>query len=281
MHVTDLSWGRVRHPSDVVSVNQTIEVKILSLDPAKERISLSYKQTQPRPWEVAAEKYPVGSIVQGKVVRITTFGAFVELEPGLDGLVHISQCALTRIAKVEDAVSVGDVIRVKVLDVNPEARRISLSIRAVLEEEAFDGLNAPRPTRSSPSPPPPPPPRSRPRTRKRKAHQRHRELKASGTFAGCLSCKSTTPAPRRDGKVRMDQREILKHWYADVYEQRQTSVEDVACLLSLVGAEPKRILEVACGGGRICVPLAQAGHVVMGLTWMEPCSKGRNARLDR
>ncbi len=145
VHVTDLSWGRVRHPSDVVSVNQTIEVKILSLDPAKERISLSYKQTQPRPWEVAAEKYPVGSIVSGKVVRITTFGAFVELEPGLDGLVHISQCALTRIAKVEDAVSVGDQIRVKVLDVNPEARRISLSIRAVLEEEAFDGLNTSAP----------------------------------------------------------------------------------------------------------------------------------------
>ncbi len=145
VHVTDLSWGRVRHPSDVVSVNQEIEVKILSLDPVKERISLSYKQTQPRPWEVAGEKYPVGSIVEGKVVRITTFGAFVELEPGLDGLVHISQCALTRIAKVEDAVNVGDMIRVKVLDVNPEARRISLSIRAVLEEEAFDGLSATAP----------------------------------------------------------------------------------------------------------------------------------------
>ena len=145
VHVTDLSWGRVRHPSDVVSINQQIDVKILSLDPAKERISLSYKQTQARPWEVAADKYAVGSIVKGKVVRITTFGAFVELEPGLDGLVHISQCALTRIAKVEDAVSVGDQIRVKVLDVSPEARRISLSIRAVLEEEAFDGLNTSAP----------------------------------------------------------------------------------------------------------------------------------------
>jgi small subunit ribosomal protein S1 len=143
VHVTDLSWGRVRHPSDVVSVNQEIDVKILNLDPVKERISLSYKQTQPRPWEVADQKYPIGSIVEGKVVRITTFGAFVELEPGLDGLVHISQCALTRIAKVEDAVNVGEIIRVKVLDVNPEARRISLSIRAVLEDEAFDGLSAP------------------------------------------------------------------------------------------------------------------------------------------
>ncbi|MDL2206314.1 bifunctional 4-hydroxy-3-methylbut-2-enyl diphosphate reductase/30S ribosomal protein S1 [Eubacteriales bacterium OttesenSCG-928-N13] len=140
VHVTDLSWGRVKHPSDVVSVNQEIDVKILNLDQEKERISLSYKQTQPRPWDIAPEKYPVGSVVVGKVVRITTFGAFVELEPGLDGLVHISQCALTRINKVEDAVQVGEEVRVKVLDVNPEARRISLSIRAVLEDEAMDEL---------------------------------------------------------------------------------------------------------------------------------------------
>ena len=140
VHVTDLSWGRVRHPSDVVSVNEEIDVKILNVDPEKERISLSYKQTQPRPWDVAPEKYPVGTVVVGKVVRITTFGAFVELEVGLDGLVHISQCALTRINKVEDAVQVGQEVRVKVLDVNPEAKRISLSIRAVLEDEAFENM---------------------------------------------------------------------------------------------------------------------------------------------
>ncbi|MEE1199556.1 MAG: bifunctional 4-hydroxy-3-methylbut-2-enyl diphosphate reductase/30S ribosomal protein S1 [Christensenellales bacterium] len=140
VHVTDLSWGRVKHPSDVVAVGQQIEVKILNVDPERERISLSLKQTMPRPWTVADQKYPVGSIVEGKVVRITTFGAFVELEPGLDGLVHISQCALTRIAKVEDAVSVDDIVRVKVLDVNTEAKRISLSIREVLEEEAFENM---------------------------------------------------------------------------------------------------------------------------------------------
>jgi len=138
VHVTDLSWGRVKSPADVVSVGQEIEVKIQNVDPEKERISLSYKATQPRPWTVAGEKYPVGSVVEGKVVRITTFGAFVELESGLDGLVHISQCALTRIAKVEDAVNVGDIVRVKVLDVNTESKRISLSIREVLEDEALD-----------------------------------------------------------------------------------------------------------------------------------------------
>ena len=142
VHVTDLSWGRVQHPSDVVKVGDEIDVKILNVDPARERISLSYKQTRPRPWTVAGEKYPVGSIVEGKVVRITTFGAFVELEPGLDGLVHISQCALTRIAKVEDAVNVGDIVRVKVLDVNTEAKRISLSIKEVLEDEAMEQMPA-------------------------------------------------------------------------------------------------------------------------------------------
>jgi len=140
VHVTDLSWGRVHHPSDVVKVGDVINVKILNVDPEKERVSLSLKQTQPRPWTVAADKYPVGSVVEGKVVRITTFGAFVELEPGLDGLVHISQCALTRIEKVEDALHVGDVVRVKVLDVNTEAKRISLSVRQVLEDEALENV---------------------------------------------------------------------------------------------------------------------------------------------
>ena len=95
VHITDLSWGRIKHPSEVVQPNQEIDVKVLGLDRERERIQLGYKQLQPRPWDNATEKYPEGSVVEGKVVRITDFGAFVELEPGLDGLVHISQCALT------------------------------------------------------------------------------------------------------------------------------------------------------------------------------------------
>ncbi len=138
IHVTDLSWGRIKHPSEVVSANQEVQVKILSLDRERERIQLGYKQLQPKPWDVVEEKYAIGSVVEGKVVRITAFGAFVELEPGLDGLVHISQCALTRVQKVEDAVKVGQVVRVKVLKVEPAEKRISLSIREVLEDEAFN-----------------------------------------------------------------------------------------------------------------------------------------------
>ena len=135
IHITDLSWGRIKHPSDVVKPNQEVDVKILSLDPERERIQLGYKQLQPHPWDGAEEKYPVGEIVDGKVVRITDFGAFVELEPGLDGLVHISQCSTTRVAKVEDAVKVGDEVKVKVLGVDPEKKRISLSIRQAIEPE--------------------------------------------------------------------------------------------------------------------------------------------------
>ena len=136
IHITDLSWGRIKHPSEVVKPNQEVDVKVLSLDREKERIQLGYKQLQPHPWDGAVEKYPEGEIVDGKVVRITDFGAFVELEPGLDGLVHISQCATTRVAKVEDAVKVGEEVKVKVLGVDPEKKRISLSIRQVLEPDA-------------------------------------------------------------------------------------------------------------------------------------------------
>ncbi|MBE5809469.1 MAG: bifunctional 4-hydroxy-3-methylbut-2-enyl diphosphate reductase/30S ribosomal protein S1 [Clostridiales bacterium] len=139
IHITDLSWGRISHPNEVVKPNQEVDVKILSLDRERKRIQLGYKQLMPRPWDNAAEMYPEGAIVEGKVVRITDFGAFVELQPGLDGLVHISQCAPTRVNKVEDAVQVGQVVRVKVLSVDTEKKRISLSIRQAVEEEfAFE-----------------------------------------------------------------------------------------------------------------------------------------------
>ncbi len=138
IHITDLSWGRISHPSEVVKPNQEVDVKILSLDRERKRIQLGYKQLQARPWDNASERYPEGSIVEGKVVRITDFGAFVELQPGLDGLVHISQCAPQRVNKVEDAVQVGQVVRVKVLSVDTEKKRISLSIRQAVEDEVFD-----------------------------------------------------------------------------------------------------------------------------------------------
>lgn len=135
VHVTDLAWGRVQHPRDIVAIGEEIEVLILRVDMDRERVSLGLKQTQPKPWEVAQDKYVEGSIVQGRVVRIVSFGAFVELEPGLDGLVHISQVADHRIEKVEDALTVGQEVDVKILSISPEQRRISLSIRDALGME--------------------------------------------------------------------------------------------------------------------------------------------------
>ena len=140
VHVSDLAWKRVGHPSEVVSVGQEIDVKIIKLDRERDRISLSYKATQPKLWDIAGQKYIPGTIVTGKVVRIVPYGAFVELEPGLDGMVHISQCAPTRIEKVEDAVNVGDEIRVKILSVDTEAKRISLSIKEALADDALQSV---------------------------------------------------------------------------------------------------------------------------------------------
>lgn len=132
VHVTDLAWGRVKHPRDIVAIGQELEVVILKVDVERKRLSLSAKQARPRPWDVAPQKYHVGDIVEGKVVRIVSFGAFVELEPGLDGLVHISQVATRHIEKVEDVLHPEDLVWVKILDVNPDEKRISLSIREAM-----------------------------------------------------------------------------------------------------------------------------------------------------
>lgn len=135
LHITDISWVRIKHPKDVLSENQEIDVKILNVDPEKKRISLGYKQLQPKPWDLVSEKYVVGETVTGKVVRIAPFGAFVELEPTIDGLVHISQVTNRRIEKVEDVLSLGQEVTAKILEVNPEKKRISLSIRALMQPE--------------------------------------------------------------------------------------------------------------------------------------------------
>ncbi len=135
LHVTDISWTKVKHPSDVLKNGQEIEVLVLNADPEKKKISLGLKQLQPKPWDLAPEKYLVGSEVEGTVVRILPFGAFISLEPTIDGLVHISQITNRRLEKVEEVLRVGDTIHAKVLGVDPAKKRITLSMRALLPEE--------------------------------------------------------------------------------------------------------------------------------------------------
>ncbi|MBI4240078.1 MAG: 30S ribosomal protein S1 [Candidatus Rokubacteria bacterium] len=130
LHISDLSWTRnVGHPSEVLKKGQTIETVILNVDREAKRISLGLKQLQPDPWESVAERYPMGSRVQGRVVRLTDFGAFVELEPGVDGLLHVSQMASRPVSRPEDMVSMGDELTLLVIRVDPQERRIGLSLK--------------------------------------------------------------------------------------------------------------------------------------------------------
>jgi small subunit ribosomal protein S1 len=130
LHITDMSWGRISHPSELVSIGQELEVKILDIDWERERISLGLKQLQSYPWKDVAEKYPVGTRVQGKVVSITNYGAFIELEPGIEGLVHISEMSWTRnVRHPSKLVSIGEVIEAVVLKVDPNEEKISLGMK--------------------------------------------------------------------------------------------------------------------------------------------------------
>ncbi len=133
LHITDISWGRVKHPSELFAIGDSISVKILNFDAEKERVSLGMKQLTPDPWESAIEKYPLSSRVIGKVVSLTDYGAFIELEEGIEGLIHVSEMSWTRkIRHPSKVVSVGDKVEAVVLDIKPESRRISLGMKQVV-----------------------------------------------------------------------------------------------------------------------------------------------------
>jgi small subunit ribosomal protein S1 len=133
LHITDISWGRVKHPSELFSVGDEITVKVLNLDVERERVSLGMKQLTEDPWTTATEKYPLGSRVNGKVVSLTDYGAFVELEEGVEGLIHVSEMSWTRkVRHPSKVVSVGEEVEAIVLDLKPENRRISLGMKQVV-----------------------------------------------------------------------------------------------------------------------------------------------------
>ena len=134
VHVSELSWNRIKTPADVVKVGDEIDVYVISFDPEKHKISLGYKTAEMNPWNQFMTNYQVGDVVDAKVVKLMTFGAFAEILPGVDGLIHISQIADRRIGKPEDVLSEGQEVKVKITDVDAENKRISLSIRALLEE---------------------------------------------------------------------------------------------------------------------------------------------------
>ena len=138
VHISELSWNHVNHPSEVVKVGDEVEVEVLDVDLQRERISLGLKQTTEDPWVKLVESYPVGTIVDGKVTKIVPFGAFIELGQSIEGLVHISEMSQRHIDTPAQVVKAGDEVKVKVMEINPERRRISLSMKAAAEELGFE-----------------------------------------------------------------------------------------------------------------------------------------------
>lgn len=138
LHITDMSWGRVKHPSEVLKVGDELEVVVLDVDLDRERVSLGLKQTQKNPWDGIEERYPIGAKFHGKVVNLAPYGAFVELEPGIEGLVHISEFSWTkRVAKASDVLKVGDEVDVAILSIDTVNQKIALGIRQT-EENPWD-----------------------------------------------------------------------------------------------------------------------------------------------
>lgn len=130
-HISDLSWADVKSVSDVLEIGQTYQFKVLKLDPETKKVSVGYKQLQPQPWELAADKYAEGDVIHGKVVRIAPFGAFVEVEKGIDGLVHVSQISHEFLENPAAALSVGQEVDAKILKLDPEEKKMTLSIKAL------------------------------------------------------------------------------------------------------------------------------------------------------
>ena len=135
IHITELSWTRIKSPEEVVKVGDMVEVYIKDIDTEKKKISLGYKKAEDNPWEIFKRDYQIGDVAEVKIVSITSFGAFAQIIPGVDGLIHISQIANERIAKVSDKLAVGDVVKAKIIDIDFDKKKVSLSIREVLDEE--------------------------------------------------------------------------------------------------------------------------------------------------
>ena len=148
LHINDLSWGRVNHPSEIVALDEKIDVMVLDFNEQKDRISLGLKQLQPHPWEKIDQKYPVGNIVKGKVVNISDYGAFVELEKGVEGLIHISEMSWTQHIKHPSKIlAVGETVEAKILNVDQEGKKISLGLKQ-LEPDPWDLLEGKYPVDS-------------------------------------------------------------------------------------------------------------------------------------
>src|SRR3712207_613837 len=135
IHISELSWSHVNHPSEVLEIGQEVEVKVLDIDRGRQRISLGLKQTQTDPWQQVVDTYDEGDVVEGRVTKVVTFGAFVEILPGVEGLVHISELAAHHVENPREVVSQGETVQAKIIEMDAERRRLSLSLKRVGDED--------------------------------------------------------------------------------------------------------------------------------------------------
>ncbi len=139
IHISELSWSHVNHPSEVLAIGQKVRVKVLDIDRDRQRISLGLKQTQADPWQSVIDAYRVDDVVAGKVTKVVTFGAFVEIHPGVEGLVHISELAAHHVENPREVVNQGDELHVRIIEIDADRRRLSLSLKRVSDEDSFGG----------------------------------------------------------------------------------------------------------------------------------------------
>jgi small subunit ribosomal protein S1 len=159
IHISELSWSHVNHPSEVLEIGETVKVKVLDIDRDRQRISLGLKQTQSDPWQQVIEAYQEGDVVEGRVTKVVTFGAFVEILPGVEGLVHISELAQHHVENPREIVNQGEVVRVKIIEMEPDRRRLSLSLKRVEDTDevrppigpAFTTASEPQPASEEPA----------------------------------------------------------------------------------------------------------------------------------
>jgi small subunit ribosomal protein S1 len=143
IHISELSWSHVNHPSELLEIGQEVSVKVLDIDRERQRISLGLKQTQTDPWQQVVDTYDEGDVIEGRVTKVVTFGAFVEILPGVEGLVHISELATHHVESPREVVQQGDVVRAKIIEMDAERRRLSLSLKRVEDgEDVRPGLSA-------------------------------------------------------------------------------------------------------------------------------------------
>jgi small subunit ribosomal protein S1 len=135
IHISELSWSHVNHPSEVLQIGEKVQVKVLDIDRERQRISLGLKQTQADPWQSVIDAYEVGDVVEGRVTKVVTFGAFVEIHPGVEGLVHISELAAHHVENPREVVNQGDVLAVRIIEIDADRRRLSLSLKRVADSD--------------------------------------------------------------------------------------------------------------------------------------------------